>query len=249
MFSLKEAISSTPQHPKSLRDNKLEEAGGELRPSDNEDMPDTPQTRRFHLLDGMALIAATAIGFAIARAYALEVLNNNLGPYPVLPRALLTIWAYILAALPIPVMWSIAVFLLHLRRPRPRLRLLADQPGFAACGAVALVAAIRLIGFLMLLARTIGNRYYTVSLDVFDSFSVTVSYPGPVNSATIQNSAYFAVSAFSISAAVAAAWLLLAVGGHWRSESHWLDRLGRVLGAYWIGIIPFSCWWDYHILY
>jgi hypothetical protein len=34
MFSLKEAISSTPQHPKSLRDNKFKRAGGELRPVD-----------------------------------------------------------------------------------------------------------------------------------------------------------------------------------------------------------------------
>jgi hypothetical protein len=217
--------------------------------ADNGDMSDTHQARRFHVLDGMVLIAATAIGLAIARACALEVLGNNLGPYPVLPRMLLTIWAYILATLPVPVMWSIAVFLLHLRRPRPGLRLLADRPGFVACGAVTLVAAIRLIGFVTLLARTIGNRYYTVSLELFDAFSVTMSYPGPVNSAIVQNSAYFAASAFGISAAVAALWLLLAVGGHWRSEAHWLDRLGRVLGAYWIAIIPFSCWWDYHILY
>jgi 5-methylcytosine-specific restriction endonuclease McrA len=34
MFSLKEAISATPQHPKSLWDNKLKRAGGELRPID-----------------------------------------------------------------------------------------------------------------------------------------------------------------------------------------------------------------------
>jgi hypothetical protein len=33
MFSLKEAISSTPQYPKSLCDNKLKIAGGELRPN------------------------------------------------------------------------------------------------------------------------------------------------------------------------------------------------------------------------
>jgi hypothetical protein len=157
-------------------------------------MTDVPQNRRFHLLDGMALIAATAIGLAIARAYALEVLNNNLGPYPVFSRLLLTVWAYILATLPIPVMWSIAMFLLHLRRPRARLRLLADQPGFAACGAVALVAAIRLVGTLTLMARTSGIGSYAVTLALFDfaSFVVTVSYPGQVSAATIYNSAYFA---------------------------------------------------------
>src|SRR5262245_2132623 len=35
MFSLKEAISSTPQHPNPLPDNNLEKAGGELRPIHN----------------------------------------------------------------------------------------------------------------------------------------------------------------------------------------------------------------------
>jgi hypothetical protein len=62
-------------------------------------------------------------------------------------------------------------------------------------------------------------------------------------------SAYFASSAFATSMAVAAAWRLLTVSGRWRSEPAWLGRLGRGLGAYWIGIIPFSCWWDYHMLY
>jgi hypothetical protein len=194
----------------------------------------------------MVLIAATAIGFAIARAYSLEILDYELGPYPVLPWILLTIWTWILATLPIPVMWSIAVFLLHLRRPRPRLRALADQPGFAACGAVALVAAIRLVGFLTLLARRIGGTRSYSLYHLLDILSVTNVFRGPVN---VYNSSYFAGSAFAISAAVAAAWLLLAVGGHWRSEPHWLDRLGRALGTYWIAIIPFSCWWDYHILY
>jgi hypothetical protein len=138
-------------------------------------------------------------------------------------------------------MWSIGLFVLSLRRPRPRLRRLARQPGFVACGAVTLVAAIRLLGFFTLLARTIGNprTFLTLSLGVLNAFSVTGSY----------NSAYFAASAFGLSVAVAAAWLLLSVSGRWRSEPAWLDRAGRCLGAYWIAIIPFSCWWDYHMLY
>src|SRR3954468_4622913 len=54
MFSLKEAISSTPRRPKSLRDNKLKRAGGELRPDAFEvepgeqplQAPGLPQVRR-----------------------------------------------------------------------------------------------------------------------------------------------------------------------------------------------------------
>jgi hypothetical protein len=56
-------------------------------------------------------------------------------------------------------------------------------------------------------------------------------------------------SAIGTSMAVAAAWLLLAASGRWRSEPGWLDGLGRVLGTFWIAIIPFSRWWDYHVLY
>ena len=80
------------------------------------------QSRRCTLLDVMALIAATAIGFSLARTYSLEVLSNDLKHYPFLPRVLLTSWAYILAVLPVPAMWSIALFGLSLRRPRPDLR-------------------------------------------------------------------------------------------------------------------------------
>ncbi len=209
----------------------------------------SPEPRRCTLLDAMALVAATAIGFALARTYSLVLVGNELTRFPAVPRVLLTIWAYILATLPVPAMWSIALFGLSLRRPRPDLRRLVRQPGFVASGAVTLVCAIRLVGFLTLVVRTLGNRFYMLSLSVFDAFTVTVPYPGPVNVATIHNSAYFAASAFGISTAVAAAWLLLAVSGRWRSEPGWLDRLGRGLGAYWIAIIPFSCWWDYHVLY
>ena len=215
--------------------------------------PETPRCthhrRRFTLLDAMVLIAATAVGFSLARTYSLAVLNNELRPYPFIPRVLLTVWVYILAAIPVTAMWSIAVFGLCLRRPRRPLRQLARQPGFVANGAVTLVSLVRLGGFLTLMARTIGNRFYTLSLGVSDAFSVTVSYPGPVNTATVYNSAYFASTAFGISTAVAAVWLLLAVSRRWRSQPDWLDRLGRALGVYWVAVIPFSCWWDYHMLY
>jgi hypothetical protein len=60
---------------------------------------------------------------------------------------------------------------------------------------------------------------------------------------------YFSTTAFGASAGVAIAWILLAANGRWRSEPHWLDRMGRTLGWFWIAIIPFSYWWDYNVLY
>ena len=204
----------------------------------------TSKSRKCTLLDVMALIAATAIGLYFVRTYSLEALNSNLEHYPLIPRILLTIWAAILAVLPLPALWSIALFGLRLRRPRPALRRLVRQPGFVAAGAVTLVSAVRLAGFFVLMARTFGHTTLGALYDVWAmSF-----FRGPINVATLYNTAYFASSACGTSMAVAAAWLLLAVSGRWRSEPGWLDVLGRALGIFWIAIIPFSCWWDYHIL-
>jgi hypothetical protein len=205
----------------------------------------TSLSRRCTLLDVMALIAATAIGLCLVRTYSLEAINDNLTQYPFIPRILLTIWAAILAVLPVPAVWSIALFGLRLRRPRPALRRLVRQPGFVAAGAVTLVAAVRMAGFLVLIARTFGRTTLGALYDVWAmSF-----FRGPIDVATLYNSVYFASSAIGTSMAVAAAWLLLAVSGRWRSEPGWLDGLGRILGTFWIAIIPFSCWWDYHVLY
>lgn len=37
-----------------------------------------------------------------------------------------------------------------------------------------------------------------------------------------------------VSVSVLAFWLVLALGGRWRAEPHWRDRLGRVIGLAWI---------------
>lgn len=34
--------------------------------------------------------------------------------------------------------------------------------------------------------------------------------------------------------AIMAAWLTLMIGGRWRTEASWVDRLGRAMGIYWI---------------
>ena len=38
----------------------------------------------------------------------------------------------------------------------------------------------------------------------------------------------------SVGQAVIAPWLLLWLGGHWKPEPSWIDRLGRVLGWGWL---------------
>jgi hypothetical protein len=43
-----------------------------------------------------------------------------------------------------------------------------------------------------------------------------------------------------IGCAVAAAWIVQRISERWRCEPTWLDRTGRILGAFWVGTSPFS---------
>jgi hypothetical protein len=101
----------------------------------------------------------------------------------------------------------LALIPLRLRRPRPRLGSLVRQPGFAACcaGAAAFTAGI---------FTTITTR---------DQFSSG-------------NTAFFfwASCASWGDSIVPGAWLFLALSGRWRAQADWIDRLGRILGAFWI---------------
>jgi hypothetical protein len=45
-----------------------------------------------------------------------------------------------------------------------------------------------------------------------------------------------------IGPAVITAWVALYASGRWRSEPHWIDRAGRVLGAYWV-VLWLSRWY------
>jgi hypothetical protein len=42
--------------------------------------------------------------------------------------------------------------------------------------------------------------------------------------------------------AVIGSWATLFLGGHWRAEPTWIDRVGRLLGAYWISAIFLPMW-------
>jgi hypothetical protein len=45
-----------------------------------------------------------------------------------------------------------------------------------------------------------------------------------------------AVGLSDVGLAVIGAWLVLASGRRWGAEPSWIDRLGRLLGACWIGL-------------
>jgi hypothetical protein len=51
---------------------------------------------------------------------------------------------------------------------------------------------------------------------------------------------FFSLSLFN-GVMVGFAWISRAIGGRWKPEPGWIDRLGRVLGAAWIAL-PFLLW-------
>ena len=42
--------------------------------------------------------------------------------------------------------------------------------------------------------------------------------------------------------AVTIAWVALAVSGRWQSEPSWIDRVGRLMGCGWIGMMMLDPW-------
>src|SRR4051794_11857717 len=95
-------------------------------------------SRRFTVLDALALVAAVGIGLGLARAYQSSMDTAAAGVamnYPLRIR-----WF----GRPTPLLISLTLALLALRLigPRPRGRRLVGSPGFAACYAAALGLAI-----------------------------------------------------------------------------------------------------------
>lgn len=182
--------------------------------------PNAAPRRKFTILDGMVLIAASAPAILLwtwQLDYHLKVLSlidwrSLLDPYywhtfmfGTRPFAL---QLFLLGAefwFPILVFWTFAVFGLRWLRPRPAWPELARQPGISACGAASL-AMFAMLWF----------TYFKVDLPPY-------VVPG----------------------AVGLAWLGLGLSRAWPSEPTWIDRLGRLLGVAWLGTAPLilSLYW------
>jgi hypothetical protein len=126
--------------------------------------------------------------------------------------------------------WTLALILIRLLRPRPRRERLGAQPGFMAMVAAAF--AMIMVGFF------VGIPMVVISLvngpgAIVGGFDVTlIATTAPV----------------IIGTAVAAVWLALIVGRRWRAEPHWIDRLGRIIGLYWIAASIVGCFYSFVVL-
>lgn len=183
--------------------------------------------RTFQLLDAILIIAALAVGLAMARAYDhfadFHLISPMSPPSPeVFRRSELVPWDYLVFGEqivgPAVLVWTLAFVVLRLRQPRPRLRRLFRQPGMAGCATVLTVMPI------FLFWKILGQMVWASG--EFEGQGVGYWFPEA-----------FKESLFWVGSSVVAVWLNLALSRRCAAEPSWIDRLGRVLACYWI-VVP-----------
>ncbi len=178
-------------------------------------------TRPFGVADAMILVAATAVGFSI--------LPTNWWGY--LHPSGLRGWRAVAAALPFGLRclvgpwlaWTIAGGIIRLRSPRPPIRRLRNQPGIVAFGAAGITFVVAIPSYVITHLR----------------------WPGPAQPWLVHPWLADSVGGLlhSVPLAVIAGWFTLWLGGRWRPEASWIDRLGRFFGSGWIVFHVIDAYW------
>jgi hypothetical protein len=162
--------------------------------------------RRFTLLDGMFLVAVTAIGLGWNRLSMKDFETYNF-PWmrvsPLLRSFNLSMWVLV----PHLSLWTLAILALGLRRPPNQLSEVVTRPGMAACVAAALA----------------------ITFDLAWYIPFKMGHPGGILPGIMMIRCIDTVTF-----AIGGAWAVLAVGSLWKAERHWIDRAGRVLGVAWV---------------
>jgi hypothetical protein len=188
--------------------------------------------RRFTILDAMIFMAASCPGlFHMMRNYDAERLltfhTNKIG------LTLLVICNYLYYIVPLMAMMTLAVFLVRFRRPRPPVRCIFREPGSIACfGAITVgllfmvrVAALHVPFVLDSVDGSLSDFVREIAATELSELFWSSFWDGPPR----------------IGETVGVLWLVLIVSGRWHAEPGWIDRLGRILGLFWVLIAPI--WW------
>jgi hypothetical protein len=188
--------------------------------------------KRFGITDALALILATALAMAATRHWWEDYLDyfrpggdayrDNFINFMHMLRYFLYSVSYF------PATWSVACFMLALRKPRPTFRHALRQPGLSACFAAMVVLILQLPNLAVaIVANLIWFPDSTVDrvtevLRFLDQHSDLPMFPS------------------MIGCGIAATWAVQATCGRWRPQPNWIDRMGRSLGFFWMATTPFS---------
>jgi hypothetical protein len=117
------------------------------------------------------------------------------------------------------VLLSAALWPLRFTRPVGRYRRTARLPGLTVSYAAWVAIVFALVRSAFDLRTSLRNTYF---------LNVGVLSPGDILVLRVITMTDL------IGPAVGVTWLLLWLGGGWRPESAWIDRLGRLLGIFWV---------------
>lgn len=166
--------------------------------------------RRFRISDGLVLVLATAVGFAWMRALNQEQFDG----LSLANLRTVSGWTFLgWACCPLASALSLGLLVLRLRSPKPRWRRLTRQPGFVACLFGAGSAVLSGIVWLLILTSLLQLHPHNSPEDVFGPFWLGAG------------------------GATLGAWIVMLLGGTGRPEKSWLDRSGRVMGGFWLGLL------------
>jgi hypothetical protein len=185
------------------------------------------KSRQFSILDALILIAATAAGFAWWR------ILEPFGPFhgslaevslagSLRSRLYRAAWG-LLDLYPVMVPWTFGWLLLRLRSPRPGLRRIARQPGFAAECAVLAALAVQVGELARWRIAGCGLRHFTI-----------LTLRGQSLIEMLDNGLRLDETIKQIASAVGSLWGLMFLGRVLRPERSWIDRGGRALGVLWL---------------
>jgi hypothetical protein len=221
-----------------------------------------PSCRPFTVMDGMILVMGVALSLLLLKAS--DEYNGPLfswqwfdKPVPMQDESQVPYLSGFTGAVrrgaaPLLLPASFALLIVRLRSPRPALRRLGRQPGFAATSAVALVVGVdfacrvvaNIPAFVMharlaFVPWTFGLlyshrpvsymkdalRYLNQGVTTFfDWYQASLWYIHPL-----------------LGAAVTAAWAVMALGRASRTEPGWIDRSGIALGLLWVLVLLAYC--------
>jgi hypothetical protein len=190
----------------------------------------TAEPRRLRLVDAMILIAVVALVLVMTRSYlrCFSVLSQLISNEPSNVRVMGTReWLY--ACVPTVVVLSAGIWPLRFTHPVRRYRRTARRPGLTVSYAAWVALAFALMRSVFDLRTPLGSTHFP---------DVGVLGPGDILVLRVVSMKDF------IGPAVAVTWLLLWLGGGWRAEPAWIDRLGRLLGVFWIAL-GFALWVHY----
>lgn len=169
--------------------------------------------RRPSILDAMILTAATAVAFYLMRLCWPRTMGFS--PHAVREWAGATIGVSLLP-------WTLTFLAIRLLPPRPRVERLMCQPGMAACAAAAIVI------------------FYGLTCRIVVDIGYRVQFPERRHGIAEFLRNFWYIYGLPVGPAVAVVWLGLLLGGRWRPERGWIDRLGRTLGILWITFVLFQ---------